>query len=883
VILKRVVVDGFGKLVNRGPFDFSPGLTVIAGPNESGKSTLAECIIRLLFGYPRQQFSEELDRFRPWASGAPYRAHLEYALDDRRAFETTRDFASDAETVTRTLDTKERVDGLSGGRKASPGHNALSLSLEAYRAAAVIRAGELQTDGDPGIKALAERLAAVVGSAGDEGADAASAALRIFASKDIGSPQSTTTPFAIARREREAAERAREQASAAFHSLKLTIEGRATAMAEVDQLAASRRKAEFAVNATRLRALQERSREVDAALAALADAEAARSVVGGDRARPAGDSRPPADDVERAVAAREVAAAQAASAFERIGDRTSERTDVPALRSECDTAITAAEQRAAQVRTLMQAAAAGASDGDDIDRAAVERLEMQDIAVDAAESRARNAETRAAIARQLSPSSPMAFAPVLLIGVLVLVTGLIQQAPLLIRGGAGALAVGLVLLLFYLSSAGKRAERIRAAEAYAEDASEALDSAQGELAAACRAFGCDSVAAARARFNTQRDRAALRAEAAALADTLESRRAQRRVLDAQLAGFESLDRDLVARRSAADAATATLAKLLDDAGVAPGADLDARIASFRDLRGATETAARADTAVAEADAALSKALGSFDVESLHLEIERLSAVLRDAPVTAPLLAAAVDEQTALAGWNDLRRRLTDAEIRLAELTAVYNAAKLPDIAALEEHAAACRAEEERLASAARSALLARDVIDEVKIAVHKSFLPTMNAALGAALSAITAGKYVEAHLNPADFAVRLASSERGGTVDPWQLSSGTLEQVNLALRAATAQALGSGERVPLILDDALAHADPQRAAGALRLLAEAGDRGIQALFFTQRSDLVALARELPGVRTLHLELEQSTNAPESENAGVDDGETETAGVSRPAG
>src|SRR4029077_11938353 len=135
-------------------------------------------------------------------------------------FETTRDFASDAETVTRTLDTKERVDGLSGGRKSSPGENALVLSLEAYRAAAVIRAGELQTESDAGIKALAERLAAVVGSAGDESAAAACTALRTFASKDIGSPQSTTTPFAIARREREEAERAMESASAAFHSLK---------------------------------------------------------------------------------------------------------------------------------------------------------------------------------------------------------------------------------------------------------------------------------------------------------------------------------------------------------------------------------------------------------------------------------------------------------------------------------------------------------------------------------------------------------------------------------------------------------------------------------------------------------------------------------------
>ncbi|HEY7981493.1 MAG TPA: AAA family ATPase, partial [Candidatus Eremiobacteraceae bacterium] len=93
MILKRVVVDGFGKIVGRGPIDFSRSLTVIAGPNESGKTTLAECIVRLLFGFPRQQFNLELDRYRPWQPGAPYRARLEYELDDHRGFETTRDFA----------------------------------------------------------------------------------------------------------------------------------------------------------------------------------------------------------------------------------------------------------------------------------------------------------------------------------------------------------------------------------------------------------------------------------------------------------------------------------------------------------------------------------------------------------------------------------------------------------------------------------------------------------------------------------------------------------------------------------------------------------------------------------------------------------------------
>jgi len=256
VRLKRVVADGFGRLVGRGPFEFSTGLTVVGGANESGKTTLAECIMRLLFGFPRQQFNNELERYRPWMTGAPYRARLTYELDDGHGFETTRDFAGDVKTVTRAVDTMEQIDAWSGGRKASPGQSILNLSLETYRAAAFIGPGELLSKEDADFGALGERLAAVVGSAGDEGADAASLALANFATKDIGSEASRTTRFAAARAARVQAEQDLEKASARFHSLKPTIEDRIVAMADVDMLEASCRKAEFAVKATRLRGLR---------------------------------------------------------------------------------------------------------------------------------------------------------------------------------------------------------------------------------------------------------------------------------------------------------------------------------------------------------------------------------------------------------------------------------------------------------------------------------------------------------------------------------------------------------------------------------------------------------------------------------------------------
>jgi energy-coupling factor transporter ATP-binding protein EcfA2 len=889
VILKRVVIDGFGKLVGRGPFDFSSGLTLIAGPNESGKTTLAECIMRLLFGFPHQQFNFDLDRYRPWRSGAPYRARLEFELDDRHAFETTRDFADDVKTVTRALDTKEQIDAWGGGRKASPGQLVLNLSLEAYRAAAFIGPGELQSKDDADFGAVGERLAAVVGSAGDEGADAAMLALNNFATKDIGSEASRKTRFGTARADREQAELEWKQANERFRELKVTIEEHAAAIAAVDVLEASCRNAEFVVAATRLRALQHRSRLVDAAVSAVAEAEhdrnaiSAASIAAGGRVQSAEEQAQAAAEIERAISIREIAIAGAASAYGRADGREPERAALRAQSDACRQAIAADELRTVQLGAQLDAATARAGDAPALDRAAVEQLEEQDVAVDAVESRARKLETDAAIARQMRRSTPMAFASVLLIALVTLVTGLFEHAALLTQGGIGALIAGLFMMVFYLSAAGKRAEKIRDAEAEAEKAGNVLARAQSDLVAACRAFDCGNVASVRARFSAQRDRGAIAAEMTALSQTLESRRAQLLSLEAQLEGIGALERDVLTGTTAAEAAAGTLAARLDAAGIATGSDMDARIAAFRELRRTAERAAPAETALANARTALAEALGSFDVDSLRAEIDHLTAGMQAATETTPAIIAAVDEMTAVAGRNDLGRRLGDARIRLAELKAILKGAKLPDIADLEERMEACQAEERRLATAARAALLAREMIEEVKIAVHKSYLPTMNAALGEALGAITSGKYVEAHLNPADFAVRLTSPERGGAVDPWELSSGTTEQVNLALRAATAQALGSGERVPMILDDALAHADPERAAAALALLANSSHRGIQTLFFTQRTDLVRFARGLPGVQVVDLGEESTprTNSTAADSASTD--LSEATGLGRSSG
>src|SRR5687768_8696086 len=69
--IERLDIDGFGRLA--GPYTFEPGLTLITGLNEAGKSTLREALVRAMFGFTsreRRRFRGDdvapKDAFRPW-------------------------------------------------------------------------------------------------------------------------------------------------------------------------------------------------------------------------------------------------------------------------------------------------------------------------------------------------------------------------------------------------------------------------------------------------------------------------------------------------------------------------------------------------------------------------------------------------------------------------------------------------------------------------------------------------------------------------------------------------------------------------------------------------------------------------------------------------
>lgn len=81
--IKKAELTNFGKF-NQKTIAFSPGLNVVYGENESGKSTLHSFLVAMLFGLEKQRGragkADRYQRCEPWNAAAYYAGSLEFAV-----------------------------------------------------------------------------------------------------------------------------------------------------------------------------------------------------------------------------------------------------------------------------------------------------------------------------------------------------------------------------------------------------------------------------------------------------------------------------------------------------------------------------------------------------------------------------------------------------------------------------------------------------------------------------------------------------------------------------------------------------------------------------------------------------------------------------------
>ena len=125
-----------------------------------------------------------------------------------------------------------------------------------------------------------------------------------------------------------------------------------------------------------------------------------------------------------------------------------------------------------------------------------------------------------------------------------------------------------------------------------------------------------------------------------------------------------------------------------------------------------------------------------------------------------------------------------------------------------------------------------DVLDLLQKARDKAFadlLAAIPSGVGELFSRITAGKY--ARVEGSGFTLEPWSAAKEDTLGLAEMSGGTSDQFYLSLRLEALRAIFPDELPPLILDDALVSADPQRRAAILAILEEHSAKG-QVIFLT---------------------------------------------------
>jgi DNA repair exonuclease SbcCD ATPase subunit len=245
-------------------------------------------------------------------------------------------------------------------------------------------------------------------------------------------------------------------------------------------------------------------------------------------------------------------------------------------------------------------------------------------------------------------------------------------------------------------------------------------------------------------------------------------------------------------------------------------------------------------------AEMNRLLGEGTVEDLAAEADRLQ---RRADELAKLSDPAMAYTLTLNEDMDARIKEIEAEVATAREARDRLAGQVQErelhivtSAEAEENLAEAEAELERIRTLQSTLTTTRQFLERAEDRIHRGLAPVLALAVQEWLPSITAGRYTQVRVDPADLSVQV-----GGPDLPYQLASllshGTAEQVYLLLRVAMASRLTkAGEVSPLLLDDITVHADADRKLAILRTLHTLSQQR-QIILFTQEQTVVDWAEK----------------------------------------
>ena len=776
-------VEGFGKFIDER-FTFDPGLNVVFGENESGKSTLANAVVACLYGVGRK---EERDSWRPW-SGTRYAARLRYVLGDGREYEVQREFERDPRGV-RVYDRngKDIAAEVAVGKVASPGAFHLGVPLEVFLNAACMHQQAMAIE-DVSAKSIGTSLSrALDGGPREDAALGAIKRLDEALRKHVGTERATkNAPLRSAREQRDAAKTRADEARAQVAALD---DVRARLDRDVAERAAlASRLAEHERRGHGLRIAHLR-KKIDNLHAVHDDVAALQ------------EQRARYDDV-------------AAFVPERVGELDEayhEWREREALAIAAENDAVASRAREDERLELVALTAIGT-----LDAARVDAIATASVDARASQEAATATAARLSAARRAQRSDQVLRAGTAIAALLVCTTVGLAIAHWWIAAAVTFACVLAACAVFAGRVRARVARRARLERLQADADKAALEerSAAERLTAMLAAVDVPSTS----EFDRRRARYAELFDRTQLAD-----RATQRAREAR-------DAAMVAGHAFDDRA---------DALALRGATRDERFAHARSCAARARERTGIEASLAMHEMRRRDILGEEDAFVLERELDEL--IARGG---ADVL---LEDGLSMRAWEDergqLEQRMRAAEAAVASTAAELRAceAAIPDVAELDERAAELAAEVARLEGFERAATLARSLLAERTVETHEKFARRLEDYAARMLGPITGGRYGEIRIEPSTFALRVRVPETNAFVELDALSAGTREQTYLTVRFAIARMLSEGlERPPLLLDDPFAYWDAARIARCLPIL-DAGARDGQTIVFTSSEDLAHAA------------------------------------------
>lgn len=303
----------------------------------------------------------------------------------------------------------------------------------------------------------------------------------------------------------------------------------------------------------------------------------------------------------------------------------------------------------------------------------------------------------------------------------------------------------------------------------------------------------------------------------------------------QLAAREAAEHavaDARSRRAAAEAMVIDLARSL----ALTSGDAEQAAGALRSWQVEHAESIRRYQSEADEYAELQALLAGGTLQELETQVAELRRRAEESGIRPA--SAGADEFVDASSLEASQRELVSVkdDAARAEAQADQQATSLPSVTEAEEEVEAAAAELTRCRRLDDTITETLKVLRAAAEKVHRDIAPLLAASLKEWIPMVTRGRYRDVKVDPRDLRVQLLAPDQ-----EWRgaenLSHGTLEQVYLLLRVVlTERLVAKGESCPVLLDDVLVHCDRTRKQALLDVI-KAVSTTRQVILFTQEEEV----------------------------------------------